>query len=61
MNNSKKEKKINKILDRIFELQVEIRESLTKKSSISKEINVGNHMRKIEELEKELLKLDKKR
>lgn len=54
---SKIDKKKNKILERINELEFELRESLTKKTSATKEINVPGHQRKIQELRLQLNKI----
>jgi len=50
-------KKKQKILDRIDELEFELRESLTKKTSNTKEISVGDYQRKIKDLKDQLGKL----
>lgn len=54
---NKIDKKKDKIKSRILELETELRESLTKKTSDSKEINVGKHQRQIQELIEQLNKL----
>jgi len=54
MNNKKIEKKKRKLIDRINELETELRNSLTKKSSDTAEISVGDYQRKIIELKKQL-------
>lgn len=51
---SKIEKKRNKILERIEVLETELRVSLTKKTSSTKEIDVPTQQRKIQDLRKEL-------
>lgn len=51
------DKKKNKIKERIEELELELRESLTKKSSDTKEINVPLQQRKIQELKIQLSKM----
>lgn len=51
------EKKKRKISERIKFLENEMRESLTKKSSETKEIDIESYQRKILELEKELKNL----
>lgn len=53
----KKFKKVGKIMERINLLEGELVQSLTKKSSTTNEINVGEHQRKINELRIELSKL----
>jgi hypothetical protein len=53
----KVEKKRKKLQERIVTLQEEIRISLTKKDSSTKEINVPSHQRKIQELQKQLKEL----
>lgn len=47
-------KKREKLQNRIDELQKELTESLTKKTSTTKEIDVAGHQRKIQELKKQL-------
>ena len=47
-------KKKEKLKNRIIELQNELSEALTKKTSTTKEINVGAHQIKIQELQKQL-------
>jgi len=54
---SKIDKKRIKIKDRITFLENELRESLTKKTSDSVEINIGTHQRKINALKLDLSKL----
>lgn len=54
---SKIEKKRAKINERIKTLEDELTNSLTKKSSTTKEINVAEQQRKIIELKKELITL----
>lgn len=54
---NKIEKKKNKIKERIAELENELRESLTKKTSDTKEINVPGQQRKIQELRIQLSKM----
>ena len=54
---SKIDKKKNKIKERIEELELELRESLTKKTSDTKEINVPLQQRKIQELKIQLSKI----
>ena len=46
------EKKKKKLQEQIDYLQKELVESLTKKTSTTKEINVGEQQRKIQELKK---------
>jgi len=55
MANVKKKKK--KLEEKIFELEQELKESLTKKTSNTKEINVPEYISKIATLNKELAKL----
>ena len=50
---SKIEKKRKKLKERIDTLQEELRLSLTKKDSSTKEIDIPSQMRKIQELTKE--------
>lgn len=50
----KLERKRERIQERINHLQEELRLALTRKTSDMKEINVGEHQRKIAELNKEL-------
>ena len=50
----KLEKKKQKLQERIVFLETELTNSLTKKSSNVKEIDVPTQMRKIQELQKEL-------
>jgi hypothetical protein len=57
MSNKKAEKKKGKLLDRIEQLETELRDSLTKKSSSTAEINVGEYQRKIRDLKVEYSKL----
>lgn len=54
---SKIEKKKQKIKDQISFLEKELTESLTKKTSNVKEINVASQYEKINKLQKELLLL----
>ncbi len=54
---SKIEKKRSKMLERINFLENELRDSLTKKDSATKEIDVSSHSRKILDLKKELVLL----
>ena len=49
------DKKIKKLVERIKFLEDEMTNSLTKKTSNVKEINVAEQTRKIQELKKELL------
>jgi hypothetical protein len=51
---SKIDKKRAKIKERILFLEEELRLSLTKKTSDTREISVGGHQRKISDLYKEL-------
>lgn len=51
------DRKKNKLIERINELEAELRESLTKKTSDTKEINVPLQQRKIQELKIELNKM----
>ena len=53
----KVEKKRKKLQDRINYLQDELTQSLTKKSSTSVEINVGEQQRKIRQLQEQIQKL----
>ena len=53
----KLEKKKLKLQERIKFLEDELRMSLTKKTSDTKEIDVAGHQRKIAELRKELILL----
>ena len=57
MSNKKAEKKKRKLLDRIEQLETELSDSLTKKSSSTAEINVGEQQRKIALLKVEYSKL----
>lgn len=50
----KVDKKRQKLVDRINQLQEELRLSLTKKDSNTMEIDVPGHQRKIMELQKQL-------
>jgi hypothetical protein len=50
----KADKKRQKIVERINQLQDELRLSLTKKDSSTAEIDVAGHQRKIVELQKQL-------
>jgi len=54
---SKLDKKKKKLQERIEFLESELRSSLTKKTSDTKEINVSEYTRKISELRKELTTL----
>ena len=54
---SKLDKKKEKISERIKFLEKELIDSLTKKDSNTREISVGGHQRKIEDLKIELSKL----
>lgn len=54
---SKVDKKRERLKERIEMLETELRMSLTKKDSNTKEINVPSHQRKIYELKVELSKL----
>ena len=54
---SKLEKKRDKILERIKNLEDELRMSLTKKDSATSEINVGEYNRKIMEAKMQLIAL----
>ncbi len=54
---SKVEKKRKKLQDRIKFLQDELTMSLTKKSSTTVEINVGEQQRKIKQLHDQIAKL----
>ncbi len=51
------EKKKAKLIEKIISLENELNEALTKKSSTTKEINIGEQQRKIESLRKEFAKL----
>ena len=51
------EKKRKKLKEKISELEAELRNALTKKTSTTKEINVASHALRIRTLEKELEKL----
>lgn len=51
------ERKRERLVERIKFLEEELVQALTKKTSTSKEINVGDHQRKIIELKKELTEL----
>ena len=53
----KLEKKRKKLQDRIDYLQNELTQSLTKKTSSTAEINVGEQQRKIQQLKEQLQKL----
>lgn len=53
----KLEKKRKKLQDRIDYLQDELTQSLTKKTSSTAEINVGEQQRKIQQLKDQLQKL----
>jgi len=54
---SKVEKKRKRLKEQIDRLESELRESLTKKTSSVKEINVPSHTAKIKELRTELAAL----
>jgi hypothetical protein len=54
---SKIEKKKQKLIEKINELEQEVRESLTKKTSNTKEINVAEYQNKIRNLSIELANL----
>lgn len=54
---SKIEKKRKKLQERIQEMETELRLSLTKKDSNTKEIDVPTYQRRINELKKEFLNL----
>ena len=54
---SKIDKKRKKLNERIVELENELSLSLTKKSSTTKEINVGEYQRKINQLKVQLSEL----
>ena len=54
---NKLEKKKNKLKERIEFLQTELRNSLTKKDSNTREINVPSHTRQINELMMQLQKM----
>lgn len=47
-------KKKDKLKNKITEIQNELTESLTKKTSTTKGINIAGHQRKIQELQKQL-------
>ena len=51
------EKKRKKLKEKISELEAELRNALTKKTSTTKEINVASHTLRIQTLQKELEKL----
>jgi len=53
----KVDKKRLKLQERIDFLEIELRTSLTKKTSDVKEINVASHQRQISELRQQLQKL----
>jgi len=53
----KLEKKRLKLQERIAELETELKLSLTKKSSDTKEIDIAGHQRKIHELKLLLIEL----
>lgn len=57
MSNKKVEKKKRRLLDRIEQLENELRDSLTKKDSATAEISVGDQQRKIAQLKKEYREL----
>lgn len=54
---SKIEKKKTKLQERINELELELREALTKKTSTTKEIDVAGQQRKIQDLRIQISKL----
>jgi len=54
---SKVENKRKKLQDRIDFLQKELTQSLTKKTSITVEINVGEQQRKIKQLQEQIQRL----
>lgn len=54
---SKLDKKKDKLNERILFLEKELVDSLTKKDSVTKEISVGGHQRKIADLRIEFGKL----
>lgn len=51
------ERKIERLVERIKHLEDELTQSLTRKSSTTREINVGDHQIKIAALRKELNEL----
>lgn len=51
------EKKKKRLQERITQLEDELRTSLTKKDSFTKEINVASHQIKIQDLRKQLQKM----
>lgn len=51
------ERKIERLVERIKHLEDELTQSLTRKSSTTREINVGDHQIKIAALRKELEQL----
>ncbi len=53
----KTDKKKNKLIEKINELELELRDSLTKKDTIIKEINAPRYQRKIQELKLQLSKM----
>lgn len=54
---SKVDKKKQKLMDRINQMESELRQSLTKKDSNTKEIDVHSYQRRIQELRLELSKI----
>ena len=57
MSDKKVEKKKTRLKERIAIMEAELLESLTKKTSTTKEINVPSYTREIQELKLELQKL----
>ena len=57
MSDKKIEKKRTKLKERIDTLETELRESLTKKTSTTKEISVPSYTRQIQELKVQLASL----
>lgn len=51
------DKKVNKLQERLAELETELLVSLTKKSSNTVEVDVSGHTRKIEAIRKQLKEL----
>ena len=60
MSNKKVEKKKRRLLDRIEQLENELKDSLTKKDSATAEISVGDQQRKIAQLKKEYRDIETK-
>jgi hypothetical protein len=58
---SKVDKKIKKLQERLQTMESELRLSLTKKDSNTKEIDVPTYQRRIQETRLELSKLEKER